>query len=169
MLAAPGVPLLTIEDTRRFRMEVAWMKHDIALIRMGATGNRDGGCLGAEFAGKIVQIVPAADPASRSFLVKVELPAEPRLRSGLSGRVRFPRGNARRSSCRATAVLDRGQLQAVYVVGPDRLANPALRHPWQARRQRVEVLSGLTGRRMACGASPATANWRQSREIEARP
>ena len=45
--------------------------------------------------GKIVQIVPAADAASRTFLVKVELPADTRLRSGLFGRARFPAASGR--------------------------------------------------------------------------
>jgi len=44
-----------------------------------------------ELRGKVVQIVPAADPGSRSFLVKIELPADVRLRSGLFGRAQFPR------------------------------------------------------------------------------
>src|SRR5437899_7950967 len=37
----------------------------------------------AELKAKVVQIVPAADSASRSFLVKIELPVDTRLRSGL--------------------------------------------------------------------------------------
>jgi len=43
-----------------------------------------------ELRGKVVQIVPAADPGSRSFLVKIELPADVRLRSVCSGERSFP-------------------------------------------------------------------------------
>ena len=38
---------------------------------------------GQAISGKVVQIVPAADPASRTFTVKIELPANPLIRSGL--------------------------------------------------------------------------------------
>jgi RND family efflux transporter MFP subunit len=140
-LATPGVPLLTIEDTRRFRMEVTVDEHDIGVIHLGpATIVVD--ALG-EFPGKIVQIVPAADPASRSFLVKVELPADARLRSGLSGHVRFNRGERQAITIPRTAVLDRGQLQAVYVVGSDKLANLRYVTLGKPVGQQVEVLAGL--------------------------
>ena len=47
---------------------------------------------GQAISGKVVQIVPAADPASRTFTVKIDLPADPQIRIGLFGRARFPRG-----------------------------------------------------------------------------
>ena len=142
VLAAPGVPLLTIEDTRRFRMEVTVNEHDITQIRLGAPASVVVDALG-EFPGKIVQIVPAADPASRSFLVKVELPADARLRSGLSGHVRVNRGERQAITVPREAVLDRGQLQAVYVVGQDKLANLRYVTLGKPAGQRVEVLAGL--------------------------
>ena len=42
--------------------------------------------------GKVTQIVPTADPGSRTFTVKIDLPANPQMRTGLFGRARFPRG-----------------------------------------------------------------------------
>jgi RND family efflux transporter MFP subunit len=143
-LAAPGVPLLTIEDMRHFRMEANVDEHDIGVIHLQAPAGVVVDALG-EFQGKIVQIVPAADPASRSFLVKVELPADARLRSGLSGHAHFNRGERQAITIPREAVLDRGQLQAVYVVGQDKLANlryVTLGKPAGAPQQ-VEVLAGL--------------------------
>ena len=141
-LAAPGVALLTIEDTRRFRMEVTVDEHEIGLITPGAPASTVVDALG-EFPSKIVQVVPAADPASRSFLVKVDLPSDARLRSGLSGHVRFNRGERQAITIPRTAVLDRGQLQAVYVVGPDKLASLRYLTLGKPAGQQVEVLAGL--------------------------
>lgn len=141
-LAAPGVPLLTIEDTRRFRMEATVDEHDVAVIRLGASATVVVDALG-EFPGKIAQIVPAADPASRSFLVKVELPADARLRSGLSGHVHFNRGKHQAITVPRDAVLDRGQLQAVYVVGQDKLANLRYVTLGKPEGANVEVLAGV--------------------------
>ena len=70
-----------------------------------------------ELGGKVVQIVPAADPGSRSFLVKVVLPIANGLRSGLFGRAQFPRGKRSALLIPQTAVLELGQLQGVYERG----------------------------------------------------
>jgi RND family efflux transporter MFP subunit len=142
-LASPGVPLLTLEDTRRFRLEASVDESDIRLIKMGATAAVAVDALGTELQGKIVQIVPAADPASRSFVVKLELPSDSRLRSGVFGRVRFPRGERDAILMPRTALLDHGQLQGVYVVGAD--GQIALRFVTVGKPagDNIELLSGV--------------------------
>ena len=59
--------------------------------------------------GKVTQIVPAADPGSRTFTVKIDLPTNPQLRSGLFGRASFPRGQREAIAIPKSAVLSRGQ------------------------------------------------------------
>jgi multidrug efflux pump subunit AcrA (membrane-fusion protein) len=93
--------------------------------------------------GKVVQIVPAADSGSRSFLVKIELPADTRLRSGLFGRAEFSRGNRSSLLIPQTAVVERGQLQGVYVLGQDRIANLRYVTLGKSAGSVVEVLAGL--------------------------
>jgi multidrug efflux pump subunit AcrA (membrane-fusion protein) len=99
---------------------------------------------GTPLTAKVVQIVPAADPASRSFVVKLDLPANPALRSGLFGRAEFSRGEKQAITVPRSAVLDRGQLQSVYVVGERNLATLRYVTLGPAAPDRVEVLSGLT-------------------------
>jgi multidrug efflux pump subunit AcrA (membrane-fusion protein) len=94
-------------------------------------------------AGKVVQIVPAADPASRTFTVKIDLATNPQIRSGLFGRARFPRGERQSVLVPQTALLHRGQLDAVYVVGKDQLASLRYVTLGTASAQQIEVLSGL--------------------------
>jgi RND family efflux transporter MFP subunit len=143
-LASPGMPLLTLEDTHRFRLEASVDEGDIRLIKMGATAPVTVDGVGTELQGKIVEIVPAADPASRSFMVKLELPSEPRLHSGFFGRVRFPRGERDAIMVPRTAVLDHGQLHGVYVVGAD--GQIALRFVTVGKPagDNIELLSGVT-------------------------
>jgi RND family efflux transporter MFP subunit len=143
VLASSGTPLLTIEDTRHFRLEASVDEGDIRLIKMGASAPVAVDALDTELQGTIVQIVPAADPASRSFVVKLELPADPRLRSGLFGRVRFVRGERSAIVVPRAALLDRGQLQGVYVVGSD--GEIALRFVTLGKPagDNVELLSGV--------------------------
>ncbi len=142
-LASPGMPLLTVEDTRRFRLEASVDEGDIRWVALGASAPVTVDAIGTEMQAKVVQIVPAADPASRSFIVKLELPPDARLRSGLFGRVRFVRGRRDAIIVPRTALLNRGQLQGVYVVGADgqvTLRYVTLGKPSGAD---VELLSGV--------------------------
>jgi multidrug efflux pump subunit AcrA (membrane-fusion protein) len=93
----------------------------------------------------VSEILPAADPATRSTQVRLDLPASPRLRSGLFGRASVPVGRRQAILVPPEAVVERGQLQGVYTVDPDgiarfRLIRTGLIHPGG-----VEVLSGLGG------------------------
>lgn len=145
-LASPGMPLLTVEDQRRFRLEASVDEGDIHLIKPGqAVPVTLDSLPGAQFNGRVAQIVPAADPASRSFIVKVELPADSRLRSGLFGRAHLARGQRQAILVARSAVVERGQLQGVYVVGEDQVATLRYITLGQTAGEQVEALSGVQG------------------------
>ena len=143
-LASPGMPIFTLEDTRSFRLEVTVDETDIHLVHVGqiapvsidGLGNR-------QLSGKIAQIVPAADTASHSFLVKVELPAEARLRSGFFGRARFPRGEGAAMLIPRISLVERGQLQGVYVLDANQIAGLRYVTLGRSTGDQAEVLSGL--------------------------
>ena len=143
-LASPGMPIFTLEDTRSFRLEVTVDESDIHLVHVGQGAPVAIDAMGdIRLPGKIVQILPAADAASHSFLVKVELPAEAHLHSGFFGRARFPRGEASALLIPRTSLVERGQLQGVYVLDANEIAG--LRYVTLGRTsgEHVEVLSGL--------------------------
>jgi multidrug efflux pump subunit AcrA (membrane-fusion protein) len=161
-MAAPGVPLLVVEDPSRFRLEAQVDESKMGVVKLGESVPVVIDALGdTPIMGKVVQIVPAADPASRTFAVKIDLPeshssktglsgAPPekgespiQIRSGMFGRVRFPRGQRDSIAIPKTAVLSRGQLQAVYVVGSDQLASLRYVTLGTPSADQVEVLSGL--------------------------
>lgn len=145
-LASPGMSLLVVEDQRRFRLEASVDEGDIHLVKLGQPVPVTLASLPeTQFSGRVAQIVPAADPASRSFAVKVELPADSRLRSGLFGRAHIARGQRQAIVLPRSAVLDRGQLQGIYVVGEDRIAILRYVTLGKVAGKQVEVLSGLRG------------------------
>ncbi len=142
--ASPGVPLFTLEDTRGYRLEAMVDESDIRLVRVGeAVPVLLDSVESAESRGKAAQIVPAADPASRSFLVKIELPADARLRSGLFGRARFPRGARSALLIPRTTIVERGQLRGVFVIDANQIAQLRYVTLGRASGEKVEVLSGL--------------------------
>jgi len=143
-LASPGMPLLTVENTTHYRLEVSVNETDIGAVRIGTSVPVHIEALpSAPLPAKVAQVVPAADPASRSFLVKLDLPGLPDLRSGLFGRASIPKGVRDAVLVPRTAVLDRGQLQAVYVVGNDQVASLRYVTLGRAHDANVEILSGL--------------------------
>jgi len=143
-IAAPGVPLLVVEDPSRFRLEANVDESQIGMVRLGASVPVVLDSLGGQaVSGKVVQIVPAADPASRTFMVKVELPPDPQIRSGLFGRARFPRGERESILVPQTSLLHRGQMQAIYVVGTNEIVELRYITLGKANGKDVEVLSGL--------------------------
>jgi RND family efflux transporter MFP subunit len=146
MLAAPNMPMFTIEDTRRYRLEVTIDESELRLARIGNQTQVTLDALGnVSLPGKVVQIVPAADPASRSFLVKIELPPDSRLRSGLFGRARFLRGERSALFIPRTALVERGQLQGLYVLDANQIAGLRYVTLGNSVGEQVEVLTGLQG------------------------
>lgn len=143
-LAAPGVPLVTVEDGR-YRLEAAVEESRLGAVRVGqpvpvvldALGDR-------ELSGRVGEVAPSADPATRTYLVKIELPAAAGLRSGLFGRARFPSSASRRVlTVPRAAVVVQGQLTGVYALEAGNVARLRLIQTGETRGDRVEVLSGL--------------------------
>jgi RND family efflux transporter MFP subunit len=114
-LASPGKPLLEIEDPSLRRLEADVPESLIDRIRPGATFLVHAPGL-SEIMATASEIAPAADPATRSFLVKFDLPAGTGLRSGQFARVAISVNNSPALRVRASAVLKRGQMEIVFVV-----------------------------------------------------
>jgi RND family efflux transporter MFP subunit len=143
-LASPGMPLLTVEAGGRYRLEASVDERDLRFVRMGQAVPVTLDAFDAKpFNGKVAQIVPAADPASRSFIVKIDLPANKNLRSGVFGRAAFARGKRQAVLIPQSAVTERGQLQTVYVLGENNIAMLRYVTLGGAEQDRREVLSGL--------------------------
>jgi RND family efflux transporter MFP subunit len=143
-LAAPGKPLLTVDDPSSYRLEVQMASGDAGRTRVGQVVEARVDALGGEpFRGAVVEIVPAADPVTRTVTVKVELPPRPGLRSGLYGTVRVPVGETTARLAPAAAAIERGQLVSVYVIDDQAVARLRLVTLGRRFDDRVEVLSGL--------------------------
>jgi multidrug efflux pump subunit AcrA (membrane-fusion protein) len=142
-LAAPGAPLLTIEDNRRYWLEVS--VPDSQIRGLGPRQSLQFSVEAAAFSGvaSISEILPAADAATRTTLVRLDLPGKSGLRSGLFGRAEIPLGRRQTIQVARKAIVERGQLQGVYVVGQDNIARFRLIRTGATRQDAVEVLSGL--------------------------
>lgn len=150
-LATPGSPLLTIEDDSHYRLEAVVEESMIRKTRVGdSVGVRIDASEPREWKGRVVEISPVSDPASRSVIAKISLVSsdpktvtQPSLRSGLFGRARFSSGQRTLIAIPAKAMVQRGQLQGVYVVDSTNIARLRLIQVGKSYGERVEVLAGL--------------------------
>jgi RND family efflux transporter MFP subunit len=96
----------------------------------------------SELEGSVAEMSPAADPNSRTSLVKLDLPGATGLRSGQFGRVAVPVGEASTIRVPAAAVIQHGQMELVFVVAN---GHAQLRLVKMGRRvgDEIELVSGL--------------------------
>jgi RND family efflux transporter MFP subunit len=143
-LASPGLAILGLEDTSRYRLEAMVNETDLRYVRLRQEVPIFIDALGsADLKGRVAQIVPAADSASRSFLIKIDLLANKEIRSGLFGRAHFSRGEKSALLIPQTAVIQRGQLQGVYVVDQNTVASLRYITVGRSVGAGAEVLAGL--------------------------
>lgn len=143
-MAVPGMPLLRVETGDNFRLEATVEESRLAQITVGKEVPVQVDALGkTQLTGKVAEIVPAADPGSRSFLVKVELPTNAALRSGMYGKALFPIGEKKSLSVPQTAVIERGQLTSVFVLDEKGIVHLRLVKTGKVTGDRVEILSGI--------------------------
>ncbi len=143
-LASPGTPFLTIEKEDAFCADLVLPERHIQAVKLDQEVKVTIPALGdTEMTGKVGRIVPAADVKSRSFLVKVALPENEQLKSGLFARVAVPVGEAGMLMLPDSAVVNQGQLTGVFVVDSEQIAHFRLIRTGKQYGDAVEVLSGI--------------------------
>lgn len=141
-LATPGAPLLTIEQDGLYRLEAAVDESQLASVRVGQAVEVVIDASDAMINTRVAEVVPSVDPASRSYIVKLDLPATPPLRSGMFGRAIFPLGMQKVMAIPLASLMERGQLQSVFVV-EDGVAHTRAVTTGRRTKDVVELLSGL--------------------------
>ena len=140
----PAAPLLRIYDPGTLRLEIPVRETLAVTLSPGDPLPVEIDALRERFAGTIEEIVPFAEPGARTLLVKVRLPADPRLYAGLFGRVEIPAGERTVVRVPRGAVRRVGQLEFAQVVGAeDRVERRLVTTGPSDDQGRVEVLSGL--------------------------
>jgi RND family efflux transporter MFP subunit len=140
--AVPGMPVLTIEDNSSYRIEAPVDERLFNKIKRGMSVNIAIESIGNNMKGVISEIVPAIDPASRSFVVKIDLNGTP-VKSGMFGKIYIPEGKKEAILIPAKAIVKKGQLTGVYVADEKDVLSYRLIKEGKAYNGLLEVLSGL--------------------------
>ena len=113
--ATPGRTLLRLYNPGRLRVEATLRE---SLVRQVGTGDKVTAridALDVAVPATVEEIVPAADPGSRTFTLKALLPQVEGLFPGMFARVMIPLGTEEQIRIPGNAVQRAGQLEFVYV------------------------------------------------------
>lgn len=146
----PAQPLMTIDDEGSYQLELSIPESLAGRVKPGATVQVTLDTAGVPFTAKISAVVPAADPASRTFKAKVPL-QQKGLKSGLFGRGAILTGTSVSGiTVKKSAVVERGFMSMLWVLDQDSRARLRLVKAGKVIDDRVEILSGLSdGERIA--------------------
>jgi len=141
-MAAPGVPLLQVDQAGPLQLDAPVDESVIGAIRKGMKLTVE--VNGVASTASIAQIVPAADPSSHSFLVKIDLPSSTQTRAGMYGTAEFANGTRQAILIPRSAVVARGSLNCVYVLDSQGIAQLRSITLGGEQGTLVEVLSGVS-------------------------
>ena len=141
-LTTPGRALFSIEQPGEFRLEAQVPERFSGWLATGKSVHVLIDATGEKCVGVISEIVPAADPATRSILAKIDLQCREPLKSGMFGRAQLLTGERPALFVPKSAVHERGQLTYVFVASEGR-AQMRLVKTGKEYLDAVEVVSGL--------------------------
>jgi RND family efflux transporter MFP subunit len=143
-MAAPGVPLLQIDQTGALQLQTTVDESAIGAIHKGMKVEVAISGASLAIAGTVAEINASADMASRGFTVKIDLPSSSSLRAGMYGTAEFPNGVRQAIFIPRSAFVMRGSLASAYVLDSQGIARLRTVTLGAAQGNLVEVLSGLS-------------------------
>ena len=158
-LASPGKPVLVLENPARLQVQTNVARDVYSLLKVGSNVVIQADGQGGDIAGKVANLVPAADPVTHSYLVKIDLPQGHGLRSGSFVQVAFPLGAREGIRVPGSAVLERAGITGVFVVDAQGVAQYRMVRTGTATGGKVEIQAGLNpGERVVTSSSTGLQN-----------
>ena len=141
-LATPGTPLIKMQDSGGLRLEVFIPESRKEAISLSKKLSIKIDGIAEDVTGIVSEIIPNADPRTRSFLARINLDPSTRLSPGMFGRCYLPLPQKDKIFVDARAVYRVGQLEMVKVKSGDIIETRLVR-VGSLFNGRYEVISGL--------------------------
>jgi RND family efflux transporter MFP subunit len=153
-LAMPGKSLLEVEAPTDLRFEADLPEALLGNVKLGAKMKVKVASVSEPLDAVVSEIAPVADAVSRTFQVKLDLPAADGLRTGQFGRVSVPVAEVMLLLVPQSAVIKRGQMELVFVVRDSKAALRLVK-TGKALNGNIEILSGLEEGELVVTSDPA--------------
>ncbi|WP_428601819.1 efflux RND transporter periplasmic adaptor subunit [Pseudomonas sp.] len=165
-MAAPGVPLMTVESRAVLLFKAFVPERSVTAIKAGDSIPVRVDALGDErFRGRVRGVVPSGDGVTRRYEVDIVLPRDARLLPGMFGRLEILLDEKQAITVPRTALVRRGGLDGVFV-----LQDGVARFRWLRTGQHlgdsVEVTAGLSDGETILASAPDTV--RDGMQIQAK-
>ncbi|CAB1076233.1 hypothetical protein D1AOALGA4SA_4031 [Olavius algarvensis Delta 1 endosymbiont] len=138
-----GVPVLRLYNPATLRLETSVRESVASKLKENQDLIAEIDALGKRYEGVVDEIVPSADPGSRTFLVKVSLTGDEGLYPGMFGRLLIPIGQIEKIYIPTVAATRVGQLDFVVVKSEQGAVRRYVRLGEPKVDGRIEVVSGL--------------------------
>ncbi|MCC6164746.1 MAG: efflux RND transporter periplasmic adaptor subunit [Acidobacteria bacterium] len=155
-MAMPGTPLLRMEEQGAARLDVRVDASRVAAVESGQTVSvRIDADEPISLDGRVTEVSRAMDADSRAYLVRIALPVDARVRTGMFGRAQFAGPSSASRVVPASAVRRQGQVASVFVAegGVARLRLVVAGRP---AADGIEIVGGLADGDRVVIAPPQT-------------
>lgn len=141
-IASPGQSLLSLYNPLSLLVEANVRESLLVNLKIGQQITVKLDALNKSVPGIISELVPAADPNARSFVVKADIQFDQALLPGMFARMEIKQGEAKQVLIPATFVHNYGQLDMVWVLSNGQLTRRFVR-VGERFGDNIEVVSGL--------------------------
>ena len=143
-MALPGQPIIKIEDNRNLRLEVTVRERDLQYIQAGKPVIvRIDALAGRDIKAIVAQVVPAADIRTHSFIVKIDVPSDKSLITGMYGKALFSIGKREAILVPKAAIVEQSGISGVYIISADESAVFQMIQLGDTIGDSVEAVTGL--------------------------
>ncbi len=143
-MALPGQPLVKIEDNRNLRLEVTVREQELQYIQAGKHVIVQIDALpGRDIKGTVAQVVPASDVRTHSFIVKIDIPSDKSLITGMYGKALFSIGKREAIVVPKAAIVELSGISGVYIISAEGSAVFQMVQLGDVSGESIEAVTGL--------------------------
>lgn len=144
-MASPGKPLITVFDPKGLRVTASVPQYKLADVRKASRAKVEFPETGVWVDAAKVEVLPTADARTHAVTARVYLPDDlQNVIPGMFARVHFITGQAKKLTVPAAAVVRRGEVSALYVLGEGGPRLRQVRLGEAVAGGNLEVLAGLS-------------------------
>ncbi len=141
-LAAPGQPLLTLVNPAHLEVQTQVPEDVFDTLKTGESVQMH--IESTDVTGKIEALVTAADPSTHTHLVKIALPSNQGVSSGMFAQVNFTTGGNSGLRIPDSVIVDRAGISGVFVVDSKNIAHFRMIRKGAASNGQTDITAGLT-------------------------